>query len=156
MLRKKSVFSRDKASDRLATPKRSALSIHEQHKMTSAGCIHKCMCTHMHIHTKYMKFSKKIKTIKKETKTPAVKMENAAVNSKRERLLDDRLWGRGQSETPYSMITAVESRKYEVKTSVVVTGPRGEGELNLGTGELYRGGDSVTCDGGHTTGVGDL
>lgn len=54
------------------------------------------------------------------------------------------------------MIAALESGKYEVKTSVVVTGPRGEGELNLGTGELFREGDSVTCNGGHTTGVGDL
>lgn len=39
---------------------------------------------------------------------------------------------------------ALESGKYEVKTSVVVTGPRGEGELNLGTGELFREGESVT------------
>lgn len=54
------------------------------------------------------------------------------------------------------IIAALESGKYEVKTSVVVTGPRGEGELNLGTGKLFREGDSVTCDGGHTTGVGDL
>lgn len=56
---KESVFSRDKASDRIATPKRSALSIHEQHKMTSAGCIHKYTHTHAHTYTKYIKFSEK-------------------------------------------------------------------------------------------------
>lgn len=77
------------------------------------------------------------------------------MNSKKERLLDGGRWGRGQSETPYRIIAALESGKYEVKTSVVVTGPRGEGELNLGTGELFREGDSVTWNGRHTTGLGD-
>lgn len=84
-------MSSDKPSDRLANPKRPALTIQEQYKMTIAVCNYKCVYISMCTYTKYVKFSKtnqKAKFKNHQEKTPIVKMENASVSYKRKRILD--------------------------------------------------------------------